>query len=130
MSTRMPQPAPKPPELVRKLRKRQETHKEHGIVYRGLFVVVGLTLLLGGIAMLLLPGPAFVVIPVGLGVLALEFAWADRLLEKALVKADAAKRKAANTGRATKVLSVAATGLALAAFVVAALLYDIPLLPV
>lgn len=130
MSTRLPQPAPEPPKLVRRLRDRKETHKQRSIVVRGLAVVVGLTLLLGGIAMLVLPGPAFVVIPIGLAILALEFAWADNLLEKALVQADAAKTKAANTSTATKVLSAIATALGVAAFVVLAILYDIPVLPV
>jgi uncharacterized protein (TIGR02611 family) len=116
--------------MVQKLRAQQETHKERSIVMRGLFVVVGLTLLFGGIAMLVLPGPAFVVIPIGLAILSLEFAWADRLLEKALVQADTAKRKAAGTSTTVKVLSGVATALAVAAFVVAAILYDIPLLPV
>lgn len=116
--------------MVQKLRAQQESHKERSIVMRGLFVVVGLTLLFGGIAMLVLPGPAFVVIPIGLAILSLEFVWADRLLEKALVQADAAKRKAAGTSTTVKVLSGVATALAVAAFVVAAILYDIPLLPV
>ncbi|MET0152335.1 MAG: PGPGW domain-containing protein [Candidatus Binatia bacterium] len=44
--------------------------------------VIGLTVLAIGIAMIVLPGPAMVVIPVGLGVLAVEFAWARRMLER------------------------------------------------
>jgi tellurite resistance protein TerC len=44
--------------------------------------VVGFTVLLIGVAMIVLPGPAFVVIPVGLGILSLEFAWARRWLRK------------------------------------------------
>ena len=44
--------------------------------------VIGATILLIGIALLVLPGPAFIVIPVGLGILATEFAWARRLLKK------------------------------------------------
>lgn len=44
--------------------------------------VVGTTVLLLGIALLVLPGPAFIVIPVGLGILATEFVWAKRLLRK------------------------------------------------
>jgi len=44
--------------------------------------VVGVTVLLIGIAMIVLPGPATVVIPTGLGILAIEFAWARRLLEE------------------------------------------------
>lgn len=44
--------------------------------------VVGGTVLLIGIALLFLPGPAFVVIPVGLGILGLEFMWARRWMRK------------------------------------------------
>jgi uncharacterized protein (TIGR02611 family) len=44
--------------------------------------VVGSTVLLIGIALLVLPGPAFIVIPLGLGILATEFVWARRLLNK------------------------------------------------
>jgi len=130
MSTQLPQPAPEPPKVVQKLRAQKETHKERNIVVRGMVIVVGLTLLLGGIAMLVLPGPAFVVIPIGLALLALEFAWADNLLEKALVQADSAKQKAADTSRTTKIFTAIATALGVAAFVAAAILYDIPVLPV
>ena len=42
--------------------------------------VIGITILVIGIAMIVLPGPAIMVIPVGLGILATEFAWARRLL--------------------------------------------------
>jgi tellurite resistance protein TerC len=45
-------------------------------------VVVGFTLLLIGAALIVLPGPATVVIPLGLLVLAGEFVWARRLLKK------------------------------------------------
>ena len=45
--------------------------------------VVGTTAVLVGIALLVLPGPAFVVIPIGLGILAIEFEWARRLLRRA-----------------------------------------------
>jgi tellurite resistance protein TerC len=54
-------------------------------------IVVGLvggTVLLIGIALMVLPGPAFVVIPVGLGILSLEFAWARRWLQKVQAAAD------------------------------------------
>jgi tellurite resistance protein TerC len=44
--------------------------------------VVGFTVLIVGVAMIVLPGPAFIVIPVGLGILGLEFAWARRWLQK------------------------------------------------
>jgi Putative transmembrane protein (PGPGW) len=52
------------------------------IVRRVIVSVVGATILLIGIALLVLPGPAFIVIPVGLAVLATEYAWARRWLKK------------------------------------------------
>ena len=42
--------------------------------------VVGTTLVVVGIAMIVLPGPAIIVIPLGLGILGIEFAWARRYL--------------------------------------------------
>ena len=59
---------------------------------RKLFVgVVGMTVLLTGIALLILPGPAFLVIPLGLAILATEFVWAKRWLDRAREWFDKAK---------------------------------------
>jgi tellurite resistance protein TerC len=44
--------------------------------------VIGGTILVMGIAMVVLPGPAILVIPIGLGVLGLEFAFARHWLRK------------------------------------------------
>ena len=59
--------------------------------------VLGGTVLLIGIAMMILPGPAIVVIPLGLAILGSEFMWARRWMNKArgLVK----KGKTAVTGK-------------------------------
>lgn len=43
-------------------------------------IVIGTTVVLVGIALLVLPGPAFIVIPAGLAILATELIWARRLL--------------------------------------------------
>jgi uncharacterized protein (TIGR02611 family) len=45
--------------------------------------VIGFTVLLIGVAMTVLPGPAIVVIPLGLAILATEFVWAQRMLKRA-----------------------------------------------
>jgi tellurite resistance protein TerC len=50
---------------------------------RGIVAVIGFTVLLVGVAMIVLPGPAFLVIPLGLAILATEFVWAATLLNKA-----------------------------------------------
>lgn len=44
--------------------------------------LVGGTVVLVGICMLVLPGPGIVVIPAGLAILSLEFAWARLWLRK------------------------------------------------
>lgn len=48
-----------------------------------LVAVVGGTVLALGIALIVLPGPAILVIPAGLAILAIEFAWARRWLRSA-----------------------------------------------
>jgi Ca2+-transporting ATPase len=45
--------------------------------------IIGFTVLLFGIALIVLPGPAFIVIPLGLAILATEFVWARSLLQRA-----------------------------------------------
>jgi uncharacterized protein (TIGR02611 family) len=50
---------------------------------RIMVAIVGFSVLLVGVAMIVLPGPAFIVIPLGLAILATEFVWAHKLLEKA-----------------------------------------------
>jgi uncharacterized protein (TIGR02611 family) len=128
---RVPQTEPRqPPKLVRKLQDQRDTHKDRHPVIRAAFVLAGLTLLLGGAAMLVLPGPAFVVIPVGLALLSLEFCWAGRLLDKSLVKADEAKDKAANASRTSKLLTASGVACAAVAVVAVAVVYDVPYAPV
>lgn len=61
--------------------------------------IVGGAVLAAGIALIVLPGPAFVVIPAGLAILATEYAWARRWLDKAKLKAEQAKNLATRKGR-------------------------------
>jgi len=56
--------------------------KPYKIVRKVVIAVLGISVLLIGAAMILLPGPAIVVIPVGLAILATEFAWAKSILRK------------------------------------------------
>jgi tellurite resistance protein TerC len=56
--------------------------KPYKIVRKVVIAVLGISVLLMGAAMVLLPGPAIVVIPVGLAILATEFAWAKSILRK------------------------------------------------
>ncbi len=56
-------------------------------------LIVGMTVLLTGVALIVLPGPAFVVIPIGLAILATEFAWAKRWLHHVHNSVDKAAEK-------------------------------------
>ena len=60
---------------------------------RVIVAVIGFTVLLIGIAMVVLPGPAVVVIPLGLTILASEFVWARRVLRKGKSYFEKGKKK-------------------------------------
>jgi tellurite resistance protein TerC len=49
---------------------------------RVVILILGSTVLVFGAAMIILPGPTILVIPLGLSILAVEFAWARRWLAK------------------------------------------------
>jgi len=55
--------------------------------------IIGGTVILIGVALIVLPGPAFIVIPIGFAILATEFAWARRALNRA--KAMVSRKKEA-----------------------------------
>ena len=90
-----------------------------------LLVLVGIVLSGPGV-----PGPGFLVILLGLGFLALEFDRAERLLERAIVFGDKLADRAEETTTGQRVMGGIAAALAIGAFVAAAILWDIPLLPV
>jgi len=72
------------PPLVRRFAKQ---------AWRGVVLVVGLTLVAAGLVMLVTPGPGLAAILAGLALLSTEFAWAKRLLAWARRRLDAARRQ-------------------------------------
>jgi uncharacterized protein (TIGR02611 family) len=118
------------PKLVTKLQDRKEQHLQRSRIVRALYVMVGFTVLLGGLALLVLPGPAFLVIPIGLAILALEFTWAETMLERAIEQGEKAKQRATEATTAQRVLTGVAVGLGAAAVALWATLGDIPVAPV
>ncbi len=62
---------------------KNDQHPKLRIAKRIVVAVVGGTVTLIGIALIVLPGPAFVIIPIGLSILATQFVWARRFLKKA-----------------------------------------------
>jgi len=53
---------------------------------RAVILLLGSSILLIGLAMVVLPGPAIIVIPLGLSILAIEFVWARRWLHQIKIK--------------------------------------------
>lgn len=121
---------PSKPRLVQRMEEQRARHRRRPIIVRALYIPLGFTVLFAGLAMLVLPGPAFIVIPIGLALLSLEFAWAENLLERALEQGEIAKRKAAETTRQQRILSAVAVACGAAAIAAWAYFGDIPLLPV
>lgn len=123
--------APPKPKLVRRLEAKRETYADKPRAIRWLVAAAGFTLVLAGIVMLVLPGPAFLVIPLGLALLSIQFCWAGRLLDRSLIEADKAKRRAADTSTTQKLLTGAGVTLAAVAVVAAWGHYgNVPVLPV
>ena len=60
---------------------------------RLIIFVLGVAMILGGVVMLVIPGPGWLFIFAGLSVLSLEFAWAQRLLRTLKAKASRIKHK-------------------------------------
>ena len=52
------------------------------VVRKVIIAVIGFTVLLLGVVMVVLPGPAVIIIPIGLAILATEFAWARHILRR------------------------------------------------
>ena len=114
--------------MIDRVRSRKENHRQRGRIYRIGFAVVGSLLILVGIVLTApgVPGPGLLVVALGLAMLALEFDWAERLLERILDKIEAAT----DTSRERKILLAVAGAVAGVAALAAVLLWDVPVLPV
>lgn len=58
----------------------QGHYHRHGPLFRAVWLVAAVLVIAAGLAMTVLPGPAVVVIPLGVAMLAARFDWAQRLL--------------------------------------------------
>lgn len=100
--------------IERQIGRLQRYHAGHGRIFRVAWVLAASTVVLTGLAMTVLPGPAVVVLAVGLAMLAMEFAAADRLLRRVMRGAVDIERRMAEARRTLLV------GLVLACLVAAA----------
>jgi uncharacterized protein (TIGR02611 family) len=113
---------------IDRIRERKERHKQRNKLYRFVFAVVGILLLIVGVFLTLpgVPGPGLVIVAIGLGMLALEFDRAERLLEKILDRLERASDKAKPW---QKVVLGTVTVVAVVASVAALFFWDVPVIP-
>ena len=116
---------------IRKLRERKQRHKQRSKFVRLGWMILGIVLVLAGIVLSLplVPGPGFLLIFVGLAMLALEFDRIERLVEKLVYRVDQLEESAKKASPLQRALVVVAIVTGCAAFVAAALRWDLPLLP-
>ncbi len=92
-----PVPSGDHPKAVRRrgpVHRRLHSHPALALTTKVVVGFVGTVVTLVGVVMLVTPGPAFVMIPLGLAILATEFEWAHRWLQKARRKAQEARLRA------------------------------------
>ena len=115
--------------MIDRVRERKVRHRQRGKLYRATFASGGFIVILIGLLLIPLPGPGWLIVALGIGMLALEFDRAERLLERLLNRLDQARDEAANASPARKVLYALILAAGLAAAVAAVVLWDIPFLP-
>ena len=117
-----------PRPAIQKLRNRKERHRQRGRVYRVSFAAVGFLIILAGLVLSLpgVPGPGLLLVAVGLGMLALEFDRAERLLERIIDRVEDARERTSTVQQVV----FAGAGLALAVgFAVALFVFGLPSRP-
>ena len=82
--------APEPTGVFGRARAWSHRGRSRRLLWRGAVLLLGVLLLVAGLAMLVLPGPGWAAIILGLVVLASEYAWAHRVLEPVRRVADRA----------------------------------------
>jgi uncharacterized protein (TIGR02611 family) len=117
------------PPLIERVRARQARHRERHRLYRIAFAIVGFLVLIAGVVMLVTPGPGIPVLILGLGMLALEFAWAERWLERILDRAEQAVDQVTEGSPAKRAALIAIGVASLGVAVALIYLVDIPYLP-
>jgi uncharacterized protein (TIGR02611 family) len=122
--------APRKRRFLEGVRERREKHLERNRIIRVVVALFGFLVVLAGLAMLVLPGPGLLVIAIGLGTLALEFVWAERLLERTVDKMEQAADTVKHSSPTQRALAAVLGVLAAVGLVAVAVLWDLPLLPV
>lgn len=115
---------------MHQLRIRKLRHKQRTRLVRGAWAVLAVIVIVIGVLLIPLPGPGWLITAAGVFMLALEFDFAERLLERILHRLEQVTEQAQKAGPWAKAALVVLAVAGVAGAVAAALLWDIPLLPV
>ncbi len=95
-------------DIQRRVRTVQQHYHHGGPALRAVWMVVALVVIVGGLAMIVLPGPATIVIPIGLAMFAVRFRWAQWALRQVIDRGVRLQRRYA---KASPLVRLASTGL-------------------
>jgi uncharacterized protein (TIGR02611 family) len=117
---------------MERVRARKALHKQRSRTYRVAVGTAGSSLVLVGLFLAIpgVPGPGLLVVVMGLGMLALEFDRAERLLERLVHRVEDAGEAAARASRVHKALAGLLALAAVGALIGAVLLLDLRFLPI
>lgn len=105
----------------RKVGKARGIYERRGRVLRWMWVAVGFVVVAAGLAMIVVPGPVTVVVPLGLVMLGAVFGWARRLLVVSVDYGEGAAQRFRRSHAAVKALTFGASacvGAAVVAWIV------------
>jgi uncharacterized protein (TIGR02611 family) len=117
------------PPLIERVRARQQRHRKRNRLFRVAFAIAGFLVLLAGVIMLFTPGPGLAAIVLGLTMLALEFTWAERALERMLHRAEQAADQVTQGSPVRRAAFLTLGFLTLAASIAVIFIWDIPFFP-
>jgi uncharacterized protein (TIGR02611 family) len=115
--------------LIERVRARKARHKERNRIYRLAFALLGFVVCAAGLVMLVTPGPGIPALILGLTMLALEFAWAERWLEWIINRGEQAFDQVTKGSPARRAALLAVGAVTLAVTVFMYVRWDIPYLP-
>jgi uncharacterized protein (TIGR02611 family) len=115
---------------IDRIRERKDRHRQRSRLYRASFAASGFVVIAVGIVLIPLPGPGWLIVAIGLAMLALEFDSAERLLELVLDRLERVAEQAVAASPVQKLLGTLAVLAGGAALIGAALLWGLPFVPV
>jgi uncharacterized protein (TIGR02611 family) len=91
-------------DIQRRVNAVQRRYHQGGPMVRAVWVIAAVVVVLAGLAMLVLPGPALLVIPIGLAMLAVRYRWAQWALGELIDRGVRVQRRFARRSRGIRLM--------------------------